>query len=40
MYVAYHLHWPLTEITDLDHRTRAEVINQIGALNNRLSPDP
>ncbi|MFC4857272.1 DUF6760 family protein [Actinophytocola glycyrrhizae] len=37
VYVAYHLHWPLAEIADLDHRTRTEVIGQIGAINNRLS---
>jgi uncharacterized protein DUF6760 len=36
VYIAYHLHWSLDSILDLDHATRARVIREIGAINARL----
>ena len=32
-YVAYHFHWPLREILDLEHLTRTRFIREIGSLN-------
>ncbi|MGH2692771.1 MAG: DUF6760 family protein [Actinomycetota bacterium] len=34
-YVAYHFHWPLGEILDLDHSTRRRFVQEIGSLNIR-----
>ncbi|MBF6606465.1 MAG: hypothetical protein IVW53_12865 [Chloroflexi bacterium] len=34
-YVAYHFHWPLTEILDLEHGIRERFIGEIVALNRR-----
>lgn len=34
-YVAYHLHWPLAEILDLEHPLRQAFVAQISALNER-----
>ena len=31
-YVAYHFHWPLTEILDLDHGTRHAMVDVVGDL--------
>lgn len=40
VYIAYHLHWSFDTILDLDHASRARVIEEIGKINNRLSaPD-
>ncbi|WUL71870.1 hypothetical protein OG943_09690 [Amycolatopsis sp. NBC_00345] len=36
VYIAYHLHWSLDSILDLDHATRARVITEIGVINARL----
>lgn len=35
-YVAYHFHWSLEEILDLEHPTRHRFIAQIGEINQRL----
>jgi hypothetical protein len=37
VYIAYHLHWSFDSILDLDHLSRARVIQEIGAINARLS---
>lgn len=37
MYLAYYLHWSLGEIIDLPHRIRAQVIEQVGTINIRVS---
>lgn len=34
-FVAYHLHWPLEQLLDLDHRDRGRVIDNVAALNER-----
>lgn len=35
-YVAYHFHWPLGEILDLEHPDRRAFLEQIGRINTRL----
>jgi hypothetical protein len=37
VYIAYYLHWSFDSILDLDHPSRARVIEEIGAINARLS---
>jgi hypothetical protein len=32
-YVAYHFHWPLGEILDLEHSLRQRFVEEIGAIN-------
>jgi hypothetical protein len=39
VYIAYYLHWSFDTILDLDHRSRAKVIEEIGKINTRLSGD-
>jgi hypothetical protein len=34
-YIAYHFHWPMESILDLEHRDRAHWVAQIAALNQR-----
>jgi hypothetical protein len=36
-YVAYHFHWSLEEILDLEHPTRARFVEEIARINRRLS---
>ena len=38
-YVAFHFHWSLEEILDLDHSTRRRFVAEISGINRRLS-DP
>ena len=38
-YVAYHFHWPLSEILDLDHATRQRYVQEIGRINERLAQE-
>jgi hypothetical protein len=39
VYIAYYLHWSFDSILDLDHASRARVIDEIGKINTRLSAD-
>jgi hypothetical protein len=32
-YVAYHFHWPLSEILDLEHPLRRAFVSQIAGIN-------
>ena len=32
-YVAYHFHWPLDEILDLEHPLRRDFVTRIGGIN-------
>jgi len=32
-YVAYHFHWPLEEIVDLEHPLRQRFVKEIAAIN-------
>jgi hypothetical protein len=36
-YVAYHFHWPLDDIVDLEHPLRRRFVDEIGRINRRLS---
>jgi hypothetical protein len=36
-YVAYHFHWPLDEILDLEHPLRLRFIEEIGSINRRIA---
>jgi hypothetical protein len=40
VYIAYYLHWSFDTIIDLDHASRARVIEEIGKINTRLSVTP
>jgi hypothetical protein len=35
-YVAYHFHWSMDDLMDMDHRTRARFVDEIAAINRRL----
>lgn len=39
VYIAYYLHWSFDSILELDHASRARVIDEIGKINERLSAD-
>ena len=36
-YVAYHFHWSLESILDLEHRERLRYVEEIGRINTRIS---
>ena len=36
-YVAYHFHWSLEEILDLEHPTRRRFVTEIARTNERLT---
>ena len=38
-YVAYHFHWPMAEILDLEHSLRQRFVEEIGHINRRLSEE-
>jgi hypothetical protein len=38
-YVAYHFHWPLDSILDLEHPLRQRFVEEIGQLNTRRSEE-
>ncbi len=38
-YVAYHFHWPLEEILDLEHPVRRRFVGEIGRINERLNQE-
>jgi hypothetical protein len=38
-YVAYHFHWSLGEILDLEHADRKHFVNEIASINRRLSEE-
>ncbi len=38
-YVAYHLHWSLDEILDLEHPLRQRFVEEIGRINRRLAEE-
>lgn len=38
-YVAYHLHWPLEDILDLEHPLRLRFVEEIGRINRRLAEE-
>ncbi len=36
-YVAYHFHWSLNDILDLEHPDRRRFVDEIGRINQRLT---
>ena len=38
-YVAFHFHWPLAEILDLEHSQRLRYVSEIAKINTRLSQE-
>jgi hypothetical protein len=36
-YVAYHFHWSLGEILDLEHQDRRRYVEEIGRINSRMT---
>ena len=36
-YVAYHFHWSLDEILDLEHSERLRYVAEIASINDRIS---
>lgn len=38
-YVAYHFHWGLDDILDLEHAQRLRWVREIGDINRRLSEE-
>jgi hypothetical protein len=36
-FVAYHFHWPLVDILDLEHGDRQRFIEEISAINRQMS---
>jgi hypothetical protein len=38
-YVAYHFHWPLNEILDLEHSMRQRFVEEIGRINRKLNEE-
>lgn len=38
-YVAYHFHWPLGDILDLEHPQRLRYVSEIADINNRLNQE-
>jgi hypothetical protein len=36
-YVAYHFHWSLDDILDMEHAQRLRYVHEIAAINTRLS---
>ena len=35
-YVAYHFHWSMNELLDLDHPTRRRFVDEIASINRRM----
>ncbi len=38
-YVAFHLHWSLDEILDLEHPVRVRFVEEIARINRRLTEE-
>jgi hypothetical protein len=36
-YVAYHFHWPLGDILDMEHPDRQRYVSEIARINTRIS---
>lgn len=36
-YVAYHFHWPLADILDLEHADRLRYVSEIARINTRIT---
>ena len=38
-YLAYHFHWPMDTILDLEHPLRQRFVDEIGRINRRISEE-
>jgi hypothetical protein len=38
-FIAYHFHWPLEDILDLEHKERHKWVEEISKINRKLSGD-
>lgn len=38
-FIAYHFHWPLTDILQLEHADRQRFIDEISAINRRMNTE-
>jgi len=38
-YVAFHFHWSLNDILDMEHRERIRYVREIAAINTRLAEE-
>lgn len=38
-FLAYHLHWPLDQIMELEHRDRRTWLRQISSINERINTE-
>ena len=38
-YIAYHFHWSLDDILDLEHPLRRRFVEEIGRINERLNEE-
>jgi hypothetical protein len=36
-FVAYHFHWPLADVLDLEHADRRRWVHEISSINQRMS---
>jgi hypothetical protein len=36
-YIAYHFHWPLREILEMEHNDRRQWVEQIAGINRKLT---
>ena len=38
-YIAYYLHWPYTQIMEMDHRERGAWVGEVAQINQRLNSE-
>ena len=38
-FVAYHFHWPMSDILELEHADRRRWVEEISAINRRMSEE-
>lgn len=38
-YIAYHFHWPVDDILDMEHRERAMWVKHIAEINERINEE-
>jgi hypothetical protein len=36
-YIAYHFHWPLDDILNMEHQQRRKWVNEIAQINQRIN---
>lgn len=39
-FIAYHLHWPLSELMNVEHQERRRWCEEVSKINRRLSDTP